>query len=96
MIDRDRQARWKRAPTSRRGTREAYVNTTGRQVTARITRTRETIAACQAELAALADLREDMRLAGAHTVGDLSADARARHSEPIGATAGALGGVEMW
>ena len=54
------------------------------------------IAADQAQLVTLTVLREDMRVAGAQTVGELSADMRARHEEPIRVTAGTIGGVEMW
>jgi len=96
MVHRDQRTRWQRAPTGCRARADAHLGTTARQVTARIRNTRETMAACQIELAALAGLREDMRVAGAHTVGDLSTAARERHSAPIGMTAGATGGVEMW
>jgi len=72
------------------------MDTTARQVTARIGTVRGLIAAEQSRLASLTALRDEMRTSRAHTVGDLSEDARARHQEAIQATAGRTGGVEMW
>lgn len=96
MVTRQRQARWNRPPISGRGGPQSHMDTTAHQVTARIRSTRETIAAGQAQLATLTGLREVMRAAGAQTIGELSLEMRARRREPIRATAGTIGGVEMW
>lgn len=81
---------------SRSGSHESDMDTTIHQINARIRSTQGVINAASGLITSLTLLREDMRAAGARTVGELSEELRARHREPIRATAGTTGGVEMW
>jgi len=73
-----------------------YTDITAHQIDAHIKSARAVFSASEALIASLALLREDMRAARVQTVGELSAETRARHQEPIRAIAGTIGGVEMW
>ena len=69
---------------------------TAREVTAQINHAREMLALAESQVATLTALRNEMRLAKAHTIGELPADVRARHRGAISACAGVPGGVELW
>jgi hypothetical protein len=96
MTDRSGSPRWSRSLVTRDGSSEASLDTTAREVTAQINHAREMLALAESQVATLTALRNEMRSAKAHTVGELPAEVRARHRGAISACAGVPGGVELW
>ena len=71
-------------------------DTTVRQISERLGKSRAMVADGQAEIAALTALHAAMVAAHASSIGGLTAEVRAQHHEAVRLASGLSDGVEMW
>jgi hypothetical protein len=95
MTDEQRPTRWSRAGALRDES-DLDLDTTLREVAARLRTAREMVSSAQEQLAEVRSLHREMRAAKVQTVGELSDDSRALHRSAISSAVGKFGGVEMW
>jgi len=95
MTDEQHPARWSRAGVLRDES-DLDLDTTLREVAARLKTAREMVSSAQEQLAEVLSLHREMHAAKAQTVGELSDDSRALHRSAITSAGGKFGGVEMW